>query len=213
MPLQNRVTPSGDLVATLARGTLMGNRGRLHNTSQQIMRSFELKRWITCDLSFNGIKRQLMSPNSYTELFFLDEATAYASGHRPCAECRRGAYQYFIKIWQRTFPNEPKPTAQIIDARLHASRLDGNRQKRLWKASLGSLPEGTIIRYKQDYVLLWQKRLWIWSFEGYRLLEERFPLEQEVEVVTPELVVKLFAAGLNATFEIKLPEDKSILQD
>lgn len=210
MPLQNRVDPCGNLVAVSARGTLMGNRGRLHDASQQVTRLFELKRWITCDLSFNGIKRQLMSPNSYTELFFLDEATAYAAGHRPCFECRRKQYNKFLEIWQLTLPDEPRPTAQIIDARLHASRLDGNRQKRLWKTSLGSLPEGTIIRHGQNCLLLWESSLWVWSFEGYRLFEESLSPEQEVEVVTPELVVGLFAKGLNTTFKVMTPQSASM---
>jgi hypothetical protein len=90
-PLQNRVTPSGDLIATAARGTLMGNRGRLHEPCRRIVRRVAggYRAWVTCRLKFRGRHRTVMAPNRYTELFFLDEATALAAGHRPCGECRR----------------------------------------------------------------------------------------------------------------------------
>src|SRR3954468_18219668 len=92
LPRQNRVTPFGDIVANPARGTLMGNRGCLHDASGRIVRPFRLTNWIYCLLEFKGRHRQVMSPGRYTELFFLDEATALAAGHRPCAECQRGRY-------------------------------------------------------------------------------------------------------------------------
>src|SRR5262245_5520966 len=99
MPLQNRVTPFGDLIATAARGTLMGNRGCLHDDCRQIRRPFALKRWIACVLDFRGRHRTVMAPGRYTELFFLDEATALAAGHRPCAECRHADYVRFRSLW------------------------------------------------------------------------------------------------------------------
>ena len=103
MPLQNRVDPRSQLHAVASRGTFMGNRGRLHNTEQQIVSKWKVKPWITCGLSpFKDYKRPgLMMPNSYTELFFLDEPTAYAAGHRPCAQCRRPAYKLFKEAWAR----------------------------------------------------------------------------------------------------------------
>src|SRR5258707_3661680 len=98
--LQNRVNPWGELFRTPARGTMMGNRGRtLHNAQQEIVRSYGGKRWICCLLEFKGRRRQIMSPGQYTELFFLDEATAFAAGHRPCAECRRERYKAFRAAW------------------------------------------------------------------------------------------------------------------
>jgi len=95
MPLQNRVTPFGDLIATEARGLLMGNRGRLHEADGRIVRYAQGRRWIACLTSFRGRRRTVMSPRSYTELFFLDEAVALAAGHRPCAECRHADYRRF----------------------------------------------------------------------------------------------------------------------
>lgn len=95
MPKQNRVTPDGQIIATAARGSFMGNRGILHNDQQEIVKPFAHKAWIICQLRFKGRRRQLMQPGKYTELFFLDEATALAAGHRPCFECRREAAQAF----------------------------------------------------------------------------------------------------------------------
>ena len=100
MPLQNRVTPFGEIVVSAARGTLMGNRGCLHDAERRLTgRRWTTRAWVTCALSFNGRRRQLMTPGFYTELFFLDEATALAAGHRPCAECRRSAYRAFKERW------------------------------------------------------------------------------------------------------------------
>src|SRR5206468_4262196 len=101
MPLQNRVTPFGDLITTEARGSLMGNRGRLHDTDRRIVRYAQGRRWIACLTSFRGRRRSVMSPGSYTELFFLDEAVAPAAGHRPCAECRHEDYVLFRAAWAR----------------------------------------------------------------------------------------------------------------
>src|ERR1700743_3660322 len=97
--LQNRVDPQGNIIKTTARGAWMGNRGQLHNEQRQIVRPFKLKAWLTCLLQFNGRKREVMSPQRYTELFFLDEATAFAAGHRPCFECRRKDYDLFKSFW------------------------------------------------------------------------------------------------------------------
>lgn len=100
MPLQNRVTPFGEIVASEARGTLMGNRGCLHDEHRNLgRRRWTTKSWVTCLLSFGGRRRELMRPGYYTELFFLDEATALAAGHRPCAECRREAFRRFVDGW------------------------------------------------------------------------------------------------------------------
>jgi hypothetical protein len=95
MPRQNRVTPFGDIIATPDRGTLMGNRGVLHDGEGRIRRMWQVKRWIVCVLEFRSRKRTVMTPGRYTELFFLDEATALAAGHRPCAECRHTCFLAF----------------------------------------------------------------------------------------------------------------------
>src|SRR5687768_4377928 len=101
MPLQNRVSPSAEIVADPARGTFMGNRGRLHDGEGRIVRPHVGIRWIICRLSFKGRRRQLMTPGAYTELFFLDEATALSAGHRPCAECMRDRFLAFREAWIR----------------------------------------------------------------------------------------------------------------
>ena len=104
MTLQNRVTPFGEIVAVAARGTLMGNRGCLHDSERRIVKSSARVAWVTCRLEWQGMQRQIMAPGKYTELFFLDEATALAAGHRPCFECRRqDALRRLAagQIWQR----------------------------------------------------------------------------------------------------------------
>ena len=132
MPRQNRVTPFGEIVATPERGTFMGNRGVLHDSEGRILRAWQLRRWIACVLEFRGRKRQVMTPGRYTELFFLDEATALAAGHRPCAECRHARFLAFCNAWGSAQPAEgtsPRPTATEIDDRLHSERLAFDRSK------------------------------------------------------------------------------------
>src|SRR5258708_7428356 len=123
MPLQNRVTPFGGLVAVEGRGLLMGNRGILHDEARRIVRPWQVRRWIACVTTFRGRRRQVMRPHSYTELFFIDEATAFAAGHRPCAECRHADYQHFKATWAAAH-GEPASASQMDDV-LHADRLEG----------------------------------------------------------------------------------------
>src|SRR5689334_22304438 len=112
MPRQNRVTPFGHIIATAERGTFLGNRGILHDDDSRIRRAWQGKRWIVCVLAVKGRKRAVMTPGTYTELFFLDEATALAAGHRPCAECRRNRFIDFCTAWRG---GSPRPTATDID--------------------------------------------------------------------------------------------------
>src|SRR5262245_59079626 len=132
MARKNRVTPSGEIVATPERGTLMGNRGVLHDDQGRIVRRWQGKRWIACVLEFRGRKRTVMTPGRYTELFFLDEATALAAGHRPCAECQRERFNAFRDAWRRGNGVAMPPTAPEIDGRLHAERLGPGGSKRTW---------------------------------------------------------------------------------
>src|SRR5262252_6911123 len=114
MPRQNRITPFGEIVAVPERGTMMGNRGALHDADGRIRRHWQVKRWLICRLEFNGRHRQVMAPDRYTELFFLDEATALAAGHRPCAECRHARFLDFCTAWGRAHPDggtSDRPTA------------------------------------------------------------------------------------------------------
>lgn len=203
MPLQNRVDPHSQLHAVSARGTFMGNRGRLHNAEQQIVSHWKTRPWITCALSFKDYKRdKLMMPNSYTELFFLDEPTAYAAGHRPCAECRRPAYKLFKEAWARAFPQQQDLSAKAIDNLLHAARLSDDGSQRIWIEKLADLPDGVMIEYAGECVLLRQGRQWRWSFAGYTALPSAIPGDQEVTVLTPEPIVRLFAAGLAADLQV-----------
>lgn len=201
MSLQNRVDPHSRLRAVSARGTFMGNRGHLHNAERQVVSAWKIKPWITCALSFKDRKRELMAPNNYTELFFLDEPTAYAAGHRPCAECRWPAYKLFKQVWTRTFPEQQDLSAKAIDNLLHAARLNEDGSQRTWSAPLAGLPAGSIIEHAGECVLLWEGKQWVWSFDGYTLLLQ--PIQSlEVTVLTPEPVVQLLRNGLVETLEV-----------
>ena len=144
VPLQNRVTPLGELIAHPARGLVYGNRGCLHDAEGRIRRRYQVTRWIACRLEFRGCRRSpLMQPGRYTELFFLDEATALAAGHRPCAECRREDYDCFTSVWRDLHGDAG---ADAIDARLHGERIDPEtRGHRLHPAAADALPDGAFV--------------------------------------------------------------------
>jgi hypothetical protein len=191
MPRQNRVTPFGDLIATPEHGTFMGNRGRLHNEGGRIRRAWQVKRWLVCVLEFRGRRRQVMRPGYYTELFFLDEATALASGHRPCAECRRERYNAFRRAW----PGAGLPAAGEIDGRLHAERLTAGGAKRTHTANIALLPDGVFVRNAGgNACLVLGDALLPWSAGGYTARLAR-PWEGRVEVLTPASTVKAIRAG------------------
>src|SRR5919198_4389061 len=147
MPLQNRVTPLGELIADPARGLVYGNRGCLHDAHGRIRRHHSGRRWIACRLRFRGWHRSpLMQPGRFTELFFLDEATALAAGHRPCALCRRADYERLVELWRELHPGEEG--ADAIDTRLHGERLAAPGRgggallaRRLHDAALDELPD------------------------------------------------------------------------
>jgi hypothetical protein len=187
----------GDLIATPERGTFFGNRGCLHDSQGRIRRPWQLKRWIVCVLEFRGRKRQVMTPGRYTELFFLDEATALAAGHRPCAECRRARFEAFRGAWSTIVGSSFCPTADEMDNRLHAERVFPDRSKRLFTASLEDLPDGVFVR-RQDWgegaYLLYNGNLLAWSPGGYR---QRRPRRRtaRVQVLTPASTVKVIQAG------------------
>lgn len=195
-PLQNRVTPFGEIVAYPERGTLTGNRGILHDSNRQITVRpqtnrvpWKTKAWIICRLEFKGWKREVMSPRrTWTELFFLDEATALAAGHRPCATCQRPKYREFKHLWQAVHGNAP------IDATLHSERTDAKGSKQTYRALIDSLPDGVLIVLEGHAYLVWQGELLKWSPAGYR---ERQPksIEGEVEVLTPRSTVAVIKAG------------------
>jgi hypothetical protein len=190
MPLQNRVTPFGELVALPGRGLMMGNRGVLHDDARRIVRPWQVRRWIACRLEFRGRYRAVMQPRRYTELFFLDEAAAFAAGHRPCRECRYADYQRFRSLWE-TVHGGPV-NADGMDRVLHAERLDG-RRKRTYRAPLRTLPDGTYVAIDDAAWMLWRGELLRWSDDGYRARRE-IP-GMDADVLTPRSIVALFTAG------------------
>ena len=176
----------------------MGNRGRLHDDHGQIRREFQGKRWIICLLDFKGRKRSIMAPGHYTELFFLDEATALAAGHRPCAECQRERFNLFRDIWAKAnseIAGTPRPAAATLDAILHQERITASSQGHRFCSSLGNLPDGVFISDDEQIAYLVLKdQLLRWSPAGYErppVRTIRFP----VRVLTPASVVRTLGAG------------------
>jgi hypothetical protein len=169
----------------------MGNRGVLHDADGRVRRAWQLRRWLICLLAFKGRRRRVMTPGHYTELFFLDEATALAAGHRPCAECRRDRFTAFRRAW----PAAP-PTAGALDDRLHAERLAPDGSKRTFPADLDELPDGVFVRRpgRGDACLVWGGGLLVWSAGGYTDRIAR-PAGIEVHVLTPASTVAAIRAG------------------
>ncbi len=200
MPRQNRVTPFGEIVAAPERGTVMGNRGRLHDDRGRIRRAWQVTRWLLCRLEFNGRHRTVMAPNRYTELFFLDEATGLAAGHRPCFECRRPSFLAYADFWAVGNPGpfgDDRPTAGSIDERLHAERVGPDRSKRTYRANLDDLPDGVLITREgrdQEAHLIRGEELFAWSPGGYRERRPR-PGREFVSVLTPPSTVNAIRAG------------------
>jgi hypothetical protein len=196
-PLQNRVTPEGQLIATPARGTLMGNRGGCFHRADRTLESrhWRTRQWICCLLAFQGRHRRVMSPGRYTELFFLDEATALAAGHRPCFECRRADALAFADLWpaQRGGTAVARPPAPAMDRVLHAERLDLAGGKAFHSARLGELPDGTLVRAPGAYLLL-GGQLQAWSPSGYGPPVAADP-RTTVAVLTPPTIVAVLRSG------------------
>jgi hypothetical protein len=191
MPLQNRVTPFGELIATSARGTLMGNRGgRLHDHQRRLTpRRWTSKQWICCRLAFNSRHRAVWG-SSYTELFFLDEVTAFAAGHRPCFECRRKDAERFAALFS---DNDRRATASDIDRVLHAERLDG-KAKRLHERDIDMLPDGAMIARGEHAFALRGQALLRWTPQGYGERVRR-PRGATVSVLTPPSILRVLARG------------------
>ena len=197
VPRQNRVTPFGDIVASPARGTLMGNRGCLHDASGRITRSYRLTAWIYCLLEFKGRRRAVMSPGKYTELFFLDEATALAAGHRPCAECQRGRYNEFMACWGMAnagLLGGEKLRAPLVDAVLQKERMGPGGEKVKWRAKLGELPVGVMVEVDGKAWAVGKGGSTEWQADGLGACVSAAN-EAEVYVLTPRSVVKSIAEG------------------
>jgi hypothetical protein len=206
MPLRNRVTPQSELIADPARGLVYGNRGCLHDGGGRIRRRYNGKRWIACRLRFKGWHRHpLLQPGKFTELFFVDEATAMAAGHRPCALCRREDYVRFGELWRRLHPHESG--ADAIDARLHEERLAPSRRQRHHDAPVTSLPDGAFILHDDAPWLVAGASVRRWTTGGYT---ERRPLpEGSVRVVTPESLVAVLRDGWTGAVPLLHPSATS----
>lgn len=195
MPLQNRVTPEGDIIATPARGTMMGNRGGAFHTPGQRLgpRRWRTRAWICCVLEFKGRHRVVMSPNRYTELFFLDEATALAAGHRPCFECRRRDALLFAEAWSLAHGVQMRPRAAQMDDVLHRQRTqDGNRMQRQ-RQGIAGLPDGVFVRWRHAAHLVLAGALLPWTLQGYR--PALAPPDAAIEVITPPAIAAVLSAG------------------
>ena len=195
--LQNRVDPIGNLIKTTARSHWMGNRGVLHNDHQKIIRFFKLKAWITCRLEFNGRKRQVMAPNRYTELFFLDEATSFAAGHRPCFECRRADYQKFKSLWLKGNPEygfDEKTPVKKIDDIIHLERIDRNKTDLVFEQKNDSIPNGSFVLYEKNPYLVFDKQIYLWTPFGYNN-PISIPAISKLTMLTPKSLISTFRAG------------------
>jgi hypothetical protein len=198
MPLQNRVSPFGDIVAVSARGTCMGNRGIIHDakTKTLLTRRWQHQAWICCVLSFKGYQHPIMGPSAYTELFFLDEATALAAGHRPCAYCRRRDFNAFKTAWREAnrLKGDDLLNAPNMDRTLHRERVTRKREKVTYVARIDDLPDGVIVVQSGRASLILDDHLIPWTPFGY---QERLPRPTGIQlsVLTPRSTVQVIAAG------------------
>jgi hypothetical protein len=197
VPLQNRVTPLGELIAYPARGLVYGNRGCLHDEQGRIRRRYNGRRWIACRLEFRGWHRSpLMQPGKFTELFFLDEATAFAAGHRPCALCRREDYVRLLEIVGAAGADE-------IDARLHDERLAARD-----RAALADLPDGAFVLVDDEPWLVLGAGLLRWTPAGYTDRVAR--PNGAAAVITPPSLVSVLARGWDPVVPLLHPSSAQL---
>ncbi len=194
MPLQNRVTPFGDLVAVSARGLFMGNRGgRIHMDAKTLTgRRWASRQWICCVLDFKNRHREVWG-RSYTELFFLDEPAALAAGHRPCFECRRNDALAFAERWRQAHKLQTRPRADEMDAILHRQRRHG-RAKHQNRRDIDALPDGAFIVLGEGAFAVRGKSLLRWTPQGYDARRPR-PRGSKVDVLTPPAIVAVLSHG------------------
>jgi hypothetical protein len=194
MPLQNRVTPSGEIVSTPQRGLFTGNRGIIHDPATRTLsnRRWSSKAWITCVCEFRGRRRDVMATRSWTELFFLDEATSFAAGHRPCFYCRRDDAKRFRAAWENG-NGRSGVRASEMDEVLHRERLDG-KAKRLHPLPmpLEKLPDGAMAQAAGESYLIARGKALLWSFDGYREVATQ---PRDTALLTPPSTLRAFSAG------------------
>ena len=193
-PARNRVTPRGDIIAVAGRGAWMGNRGRLHEGrgSRDIVRNYRSKAWITCRLEFRGWRAAQWEPRHYTPLFFLDEAVAFAAGHRPCAECRRDDYNSYRRAWAIGHGSETLPSAKEIDAQLHRERISRAEHLAAWN----TLPDGVFVDTDAGPAVVAGDHLAVWGQRDnvyHRQLPR--PKAGDAAVLTPPATAAVLRAG------------------
>jgi hypothetical protein len=208
MPLQNRVTPFGEIVAISQRGMFTGNRGIIHDPATKTLldRRWTNKAWLICSCEYKGVRRMVMGGRSWTELFFLDEAVAFAAGHRPCFFCRREAAERFRGCWA-TAKGGLRPSAKAIDAILHHERLERSR-KRLHPipAPLTALPDGAMVAAAGSAFTLCAGRAHRWTNEGYAPSER---LRHADALLTPPSTLLTFRAGYRPVLHPSIGMDAS----
>ena len=205
MTRQNRVSPTGEIVALDQRGTLTGNRGCLHDAEGRLgVARWRHPHWISCELSWKGVRRPIMAANRWTELFFLDEAVALAAGHRPCALCRLSDWLAFRAAWATAFGTGL--AAPDIDRSLHGARVDGhNRRQRRHKAAATGLPEGSFVWHDGGPALVTDAGLHPYRAGGYGAV---FPRPGGViTVLTPEPIIAVLTAGFRPRLHASVQTD------
>lgn len=194
MPLQNRVTPTGEIIATPHRGLFTGNRGIIHDpaTKTLLNKRWSTPAWITCLCEFRGWRRPVMARRSWTELFFLDEATAFAAGHRPCFFCRREDARRFRAAWEAG-NGVSGISAKAMDAVLHAERLDrGKKRLHAPPTPLAELPDGAMVQQDEESFLIVRGGALLWSPAGYAVTKHKLT---EAKLLTPPSALRAIAAG------------------
>jgi len=209
MPLQNRVNPFGQIIVIAARGNWMGNRGILHK-DKKIVADYKTTNWIICVLKYYNVRRNVMTNGRYTELFFLDEATAYSAGHRPCAQCRTKDYKYFKTLWLKANRKEYNlldETVKSIDRIMHAERIDKLGNKITFKEQLQNLPNGVFVQLDKtkDSYLYYNQKLLKWNEANYTEVKA-LPNDTFVVVLTPKSIDNMLKLG----FELEIHESAKI---
>ena len=200
MTLQNRVDPWGKLNAHPSKSaTLMGNRGTLHNQQKQVTKQWDGRAWISCLLNHKNIQRKVFG-DSYSELFFLDEATAFAAGHRPCWQCQPERHTQFKQLWGNVHNAGIKLSVKDIDQKIHQDRLTADKKKKTFQAQVSDLPIGTFFEHDSKAIVIFKDNHYlVWSFDGYQQ-EVELPNDLIVNVLTPESFVKAFDEGFIPRF-------------
>jgi hypothetical protein len=193
MSRTNRVTPAGDLIAVPDRGLFWGNRGCLLNDARELVRYSAGRMWLICVLSFRGRRREQWQPRRLTELYFLDEATGLAAGHRPCGECRNRDYRVYKAAFAAAYPDD-EPGVRGIDARLHTDRWAGRGVRRTYLDDSGALPTGAMVAIDGTFWLVDGDRLRAWSPGGYGATRD-YLAGESLTVLTPRATVAVLASG------------------